>query len=56
MEINGSQNCLVTNILQNIFFCALQKKVSYTGLEQHDFHFWVNCAFKVHLFIPYTTS
>jgi len=27
-------NCLVTDILQNIFFCAQQKKEMYTGLEQ----------------------
>ncbi len=27
-------NFLVTNILQNIFFCAQQKKE--TGLEQHE--------------------
>ncbi len=26
--------CLVTNILQNIFFCVQQKKESHTGLEQ----------------------
>ncbi len=22
MEVNGTQNCLVSNILQNIFFCV----------------------------------
>ncbi len=27
-------NCLVTNILQNVFFCAEQKKETHTGLEQ----------------------
>ncbi len=27
-------NCLVTNILQNIFFCFQQKKETQTGLEQ----------------------
>ncbi len=27
-------NYLVTNILQNIFFCVQQKKETYTGLEQ----------------------
>ncbi len=26
VEINGNRNCLVTNILQNIFFCIPQKK------------------------------
>ncbi len=32
--INGNQNSLVTNILQNIFFCVLHKKESHTGLER----------------------
>jgi len=27
-------NCLVTDILQNIFFCVQQKKKNHTGLEQ----------------------
>ncbi len=27
-------NCLVPDILQNIFFCAQQKKESHTGLKQ----------------------
>ncbi len=27
-------NCLVTDILQNIFFCVQQKKETHTGLEQ----------------------
>jgi len=26
-------NCLVTNIIQNIFFCVQQNKHIYTGLE-----------------------
>jgi len=30
----GSINCLVTNGLQNIFFCVQQKKETHTGLEQ----------------------
>jgi len=29
-------NCLVTNILQHIFFCAQQKKLTHAGLEQLD--------------------
>ncbi len=29
-------NCLVTNILQNIFFCVQQLKENYTGLEQPE--------------------
>ncbi len=32
--INGNQNSLVTNILQNMFFCVLHKKESHTGLER----------------------
>ncbi len=27
-------NCLITNILQNIFFCVLQKKDIHIDLEQ----------------------
>ncbi len=27
-------NCLITNILQNIFFCAQYKKETHSGLEQ----------------------
>ncbi len=27
-------SCLVTNILQNILFCAQQKRETHTGLEQ----------------------
>ncbi len=27
-------NVLVTNILQNMFFCVQQKKETHTGLEQ----------------------
>ncbi len=26
MEVNGNKICLVTNVLQNIFFCVQQKK------------------------------
>ncbi len=29
-------NCLVTNILQTIFFCVQQKKVSNSGLERRE--------------------
>ncbi len=29
-----TSNCLVTNILQNIFFCTQQKKETHIGLEQ----------------------
>ncbi len=34
MEINGDINCLVTHILQNIFFYIPQKEEIHTGLEQ----------------------
>jgi len=32
----GSINCLVTNILQNIFICVQQKKEIHIGVEQHE--------------------
>ncbi len=32
----GINNCLVTNILQNISFCVQQKKEAPKGLEQLD--------------------
>ncbi len=39
-------NCLVTNILQNIFFCVQQKKKTHTGLRVNklweNFHFPFN--------------
>ncbi len=45
--------CLVTHILQNIFFCVEQKKEIHTGLKQRqggyimtEFPFLVNCPFK----------
>ncbi len=34
IEINGYRQYLVTNILQNIFFCAQKKKETHTGLVQ----------------------
>ncbi len=30
----GTSNCLITNILQNIFFCVQQKKETHTRSEQ----------------------
>ncbi len=30
----GTSDCLITNILQNTFFCVQQKKETQTGLEQ----------------------
>ncbi len=34
MEVNGYHQLVVTSVLQNIFFCAQQKKETQTGLEQ----------------------
>ncbi len=36
MESMANSNCLVTNNLQNIFFCVQQKEEIHTGLEQHE--------------------
>ncbi len=36
MDSMATVSCLVTNILQNIFFCVWEKKETHTGLEQHD--------------------
>jgi len=36
MKVKGKQNWLITNILQNICFCVLQKKEIYIGLERHE--------------------
>ncbi len=33
IEVNGAQNSLVTNFLQNIFLCVRQNKDIHTGLE-----------------------
>ncbi len=33
MEVNDYRNCLVTNILKNIF-CIQQKKETHSGLKQ----------------------
>ncbi len=35
MEVNGDKSCLVTNILQNIFFCVQQKKETLFN-ESHE--------------------
>ncbi len=32
----GTINCLITSILQNIFFYVRHKKDTHTGLEQHE--------------------
>ncbi len=36
MDVNGHQNSLDINILQNNFYCGPQKNVSHTGLERHE--------------------
>ncbi len=36
LDVTGSQNCLVTNILQNILFYVPPKKEIHTGLEWHE--------------------
>ncbi len=36
VEVCGNQNCMVPNILQNVFFCILQNKEIHAGLEQHQ--------------------
>ncbi len=40
----GTINCLITSILQNIFFYFQHNKETHTGLE--NVHFWVNDPFK----------
>ncbi len=35
MGVSGTQHCLITNILQNIF-CVPQKKETHTGLELNE--------------------
>ncbi len=44
-------NCLVANILQNIFFCVHQNNEIHAGLEwvndEKNIHFWLKCPFKV---------
>lgn len=32
MEINSNQNCLITSLFQNIFFCVTQKKLYRFGM------------------------
>ncbi len=32
----GTINCLITSILQNIFFYDQHKKETHTGLEKHE--------------------
>ncbi len=36
VEINGYQNCLFANILQNVYLYVSQKNVSHTVSEQRE--------------------
>ncbi len=36
-KLMATINCLVTNILRNIFFCVQQKKETHTGLNQLEY-------------------
>ncbi len=47
MKVNGNLQLFFTNILQNICFYVQQKKEIHTGLEQHEWYFWVNYPLKV---------
>ncbi len=54
MEVNETINCLITSILQNIFFYVQHERYTHTGLEWQEgdlyddgFHFWVNYPFKL---------
>ncbi len=44
MEIEGNQNCLVTNILQNIYFCVA-KKVIQVWNNMRMSKWWQNVIF-----------
>ncbi len=58
MEVNGNRKCLVTNILQNIFYYVLQKKkktvIQGWGWDLRvskwwqNWHFWVDYPFKTY--------
>lgn len=40
MEVKWGQSCcLVTNVLQQVFFCVLHPKETQTGLEFHENEF-----------------
>ncbi len=36
MKVTSDQNSLVTNSIQNTLFDVVQKKVSHSGLKQHE--------------------
>ncbi len=48
MEVIENQNSLLTNIIQNIFFCVPQKKLLQIWTDMRvskwwqNFHFWVD--------------
>ncbi len=37
----GTNNCLITSILQNILFYVQHKKETHTGLEQHEHEYLI---------------
>ncbi len=47
IDFFGNQNCMVTNVLENMLFYVLQRKKMHSGLEQQNFHFWVNYAYNI---------
>ncbi len=46
IEVNGSQNSLITNFLQNIFLCVQNKHI-HTGLDLLEDDFCVYCPFNL---------
>ncbi len=36
MKVTSDQNSLVTNSIQNAFLYVVQKKVSHSGLKEHE--------------------
>ena len=45
MEVNETRNCLVTDILLNIFLSVQQKKEIHTGLKQHEGDYMIEFSF-----------
>ncbi len=48
--------CLVTNILQNIFYCVQLRKETHTGYVSKWQNFWVNFPFKDLSFIHFISA
>jgi len=51
----GSINCLVTDIIQNVFLCVQQEKEIHTSLKQLDGEYITEFSFISNLFLqmPY---